>query len=133
MARIMRGSMQLTTTLAAAMIFASQAMLPFCLCSAATARIPSCELSCCRGHRQHAAGGAPSCICSATLQSIPAPASEKFEHVDLPRTSDLIQPLAGWAPNLGLHGVDWHTAVNLMAVGNPPRLRLHALFSVWRN
>jgi hypothetical protein len=124
--------LQLTTMFAAATIFAAQTAPPICLCSATAAGLPSCKDSCCGEGSQDAASGATDCTCSATSRLILAPASEKSQRVDVPSTSNLILPVAAWTENLGLHGVDWQTAFDLVAASNPP-LRLHALFSVWRN
>jgi hypothetical protein len=122
--------MHLTTKFAAALVFAAQAIAPLCTCGVAMAGPPavnSCHSNCCSDKSSDVTG----CTCSASSPS--APAIEKSLRLDLPPGSEFIRPIAAWTANLGLHGVDWQTAFDLMADDSPPGLRLHALFSVWRN
>jgi hypothetical protein len=127
-----RRPLQLTTMFGAAIIFAAQS-LPLCSCTAATKGGATCASSCCGERSKVDAGGVRECRCTATWQSIRAPASETSQRIHVPSTPDFIQPVAAWTAHLGLHGVHWQTAFDLMTDGAPPGLRLHALFSVWRN
>jgi hypothetical protein len=138
--------MSRTTTVAAAMFAVAQGMLPLCLCSVATAgtvKAHCCKTACCASkHCSHwsrqcccdpseVSSYASTCTCIATYPSNFAPvfdASSRLEWPQAPSTP----PLA-LTSDVGLHGADWETAFDLMADRGPPGMRLHALFSVWRN
>jgi len=139
---------KLTAAAAAMAIGVTPPMLALCRCGATASADDCCsvsEKSCCDADQgelrcncvcsatDDPTSEARGCSCSAAPLEFPVPTPGNPPRVFDADSGSLLLPSFAILVDSGLNGAAWSTAFDLEAPSGPLGLRLHAIFSVWRN